>query len=249
MNTNSELSFVFDGSFDGFLMIVYIFYYEKKKPSSIVSEDSFQQSLATEYVFVKTDFEKAQRVYQAIQNISVESAENLYKAFLNNDENKYMEMFFYALLIFQKKKMVDHYIQIECVIAVQKLAKAVASEAHMFKGVCRFSETEDGIYYAQIKPRHNVLPLLAEHFIDRLHTQCFIIHDLERGIAVLYDRKQWIISQVPHTVNLHFSEKEMEYRRMWKNFVEIIAVENRVSKKRQNSVLPKRFRGSMIEFL
>ena len=245
---NENLIFVFDGSFDGFLMIVYHYYYEKQKPIAIVSENMFQQCLDCEYIFIKTDYEKSKRVYKAIQNINIESAENIYIAFLNSNAGKYMSLFSYSLLIFQKKYMVEHYKQIDCVISVQKLASAVATEAHIFTGVCRFSEMEDDIYYCQIRPCHNILPLLAQHFVDRLHTQHFIIHDISRNLAVLYDTKQWILSEVPKEINLNFSEKEQAYRSMWKNFVQTIAVENRVSQKRQNAVLPKRLRKNMLEF-
>ena len=248
MSQDRQYIFVFDGSFDGFLMIIYLYYYEKKKPFSIVEEGFFQQSLESEYVFVETDFEKANRVYQALQDIHLDAAENLYVASLHQDESKYMAMFFYAVLIFEKKQMVDHYMQIDYVITVQKLAKAVAMEAHLFTGFCRFAETKDQVYYAPIKPKNNVLPLLAEHFIDRLHTQRFIIHDLNRGLAVLYNTKQWILSAVPNIVHLQFSEKELEYQALWKQSVQSISVENRISKKRQGTVLPKRFRGYMTEF-
>ena len=49
----------------------------------------------------------------------------------------------------------------------------------------RFSELENGVLFATIHPKDNVLPYLAEHFTDRLPSENFMIYDAtHQSVAV-----------------------------------------------------------------
>ena len=49
------------------------------------------------------------------------------------------------------------------------------------------------IYYAEINPTNNILPLLSNHFSARLKSEYWIIKDVNRNLYSLYDKKSFII--------------------------------------------------------
>jgi len=73
------------------------------------------------------------------------------------------------------------------VLPVWKLARAVGREAHRYKGLVRFRELVDGSWYAAIEPEHRILPLIAHHFTARFADQRWIIHDMRRDTALIFD--------------------------------------------------------------
>lgn len=250
MLTSGFLAAVFDGSYEGFLTIIYQHYYEKLNPDYIVEEDKYQQTLDTEYLFVAGDFVKAERVIKGIRTkVSEASAEYVYRAFLNAEENKYMVLYRYILFGFRVGKDLDRYEQNDDVLKVHKLAKYVNHEAHSFLGFTRFAETEQGIYYAKISPVNHIMPVVAEFFADRFMNHPWIIHDVKRGIAAIYDGKSYIIAETPRQANVVYSDVEESYQAMWKKFHDTIAIKERKNAKLQQQLMPKRIRKHVVEWM
>ena len=79
----------------------------------------------------------------------------------------------------------------DIIILVDKYYKRVAQEAHMFTGFVRFKEIAPLSFYAQIEPVHNILPIILNHFTIRFSDQNFIIHDLKREIAIIYNKRKF----------------------------------------------------------
>ena len=242
-------SVLFDGSFDGFLCIIYAYYYDKIQPLYIQTEDAFQQTLDVEVYYVATDTEKSARVYDGIrQKISEDSANNLYKAFLSGEDNKYMDLFRYVLLGFKKGFALDDCLQEDCVLRVHKLAKHVGREVHLLSGFCRFAETKQGVFYCVIEPKNHVLALLAEHFRDRFMNHAWIIHDKKHGMAAVYNGEDYIIESVPKDINVLYTDEEEKIQSLYTTFFNTIGIKERANYKLQRQHVPLYFRGPMIEF-
>ena len=64
-----------------------------------------------------------------------------------------------------------------CVYRIFELCRATNREACHHLEFLRFSELENGVLFATIHPKDNVLPYLAEHFTDRLPSENFMIYD------------------------------------------------------------------------
>jgi len=241
---------VFDGSFDGFLTVVFRHYDEKICPSALYSEESFQQSLDTDYIYIDTDEEKARRVFSGIKkNISLESAENLYNTFLADQyDDRFTSMYIYTLIGFKIGRAVESYYQSSHVAQVLKLSKKVTGEAHSYLGFLRFAETEQGFYYAAFEPKSYVLPIVAQHFADRLGPLRWIIHDKKRGLAAVWDGEAIETRQVGFDAKVELSSQEEIYRELWLAFFESITVEGRKNAKLQQGNLPKRYRHYVTEF-
>lgn len=249
MHYGRDIAAVFDDSYEGLLSVVYAHYYDKLNPVTVVADKRYQQALDTEYLFIPTEYEKAAKVQNAIRNkISADAEQQLYYTFLADGEERYFDMYRYILLGFKVGADVDRYEQIDYVLRIHKLSKYVGGEAHLLKGFCRFAETEGGVYYAKISPVNNVLPILAEHFIDRLMCQQWLIHDTNRNIAAVYDGHDYLIDDVPTRAYVRLSDDEKDYQGLWSAFFTSIAVTERKNKKLQRNNLPMRFRKNITEF-
>lgn len=135
---------------------------------------------------------------------------------------------------------------------VFQLSRSTFNEAHHLLGFLRFSELENGILFARIHPKNDVLALLADHFTDRLPLENFIIYDQVRKIAAVHKSgSNYMLAEVPNGADDYakrYSDQELEYRRLWLAFFHSIAVEARKNPHLQDQNLPKRFRPDMVEF-
>lgn len=133
-----------------------------------------------------------------------------------------------------------------------QLSRSTGNEAHHLLGFLRFQELENGILFAQIHPKNDVLPFLGEHFSDRLPEENFMIYDATRSLAVLHPKGHGFFITDTTELNLEmlsrFSPEEVEYRRLWCAFFDSIAIEARKNPKLQNQNLPKRFQRDVVEF-
>jgi len=240
---------LFDGSFEGFLCIVYQFYYNKITPILIQREDRAQLTLNDEIYRVDTDSTHATRVFKGIKNkISEEAANRVYYAFLSGEADKYMTIFRYILLGFTVGHMVDSHLKEDCVRAVHKLAGHVGREAHLLNGFCRFAETGNGIMYCEITPKNDVLPMVADHFSQRLMNLKWVIHDKSRNQAAIYDGDSYVIADVPSNIAINYAEGEDEIQELWVTFFKSLSIKARENPKLQRQLLPLYFRKNMTEF-
>jgi len=243
------VTIVFDGSFDGFLCVIYAVYYQKIDPVSIQTNDRVQLALGDEMHQVETDSSHASRVMNGLKaKISEDAASRIYYAFLSGEEDKYMAMLQYIRLGFKVGHMVDSHLREDCVRRVHKLSANVGKETHLLTGFCRFAETVSGVFYCQITPKNDVLALVASHFIERLMGQPWVIHDKSRNKAAVYDGKSYVIADVPKEANVVYAEGEKETQELWVAFFNALAIEARKNYKLQRQLLPLYFRKNMTEF-
>ena len=248
-----EVAMVFDGSFDGFLCVIYDFYYAGIAPISIELSDEYQQTLDGEVHRTATVEAHARRVQQGIrEKISDDALVYLGWAFLceTHADVKFMALFQYILMGFKRGAAVDDHLQHDAVHLTHKMARAVTREAHLLTGFARFARTEPhGVFYCEISPKNNVLPLLVEHFTSRMLGQAWVIHDKKRNEAAVFDGRDYVMVLVPQdTKPPQFSEGEAEIEAMWVEFFHTIAIKERENPKLQRNMLPLHFRKNMVEF-
>lgn len=240
----------FDGSYEGFLCIIHDHYYKKITPSSIQTDLALQQALDADEYHVSTDYKKAYKVLQGIRSkISTQAENYLFHSFLSEDNDMYMDMFNYVKLGFKVGCKVDFYMQKDYVLNVHKMARYVAKEAHLLCGFSRFLETKNKVFYCEVTPINDVLPLLAEYFIDRMKYQAWVIHDTKRNKAAIYDGSKYVIDYVPkNNIYLEFSDKEEYIQDLWRSFFNAVSIKERENKSLQRNLVPLYFRKNMTEF-
>lgn len=134
---------------------------------------------------------------------------------------------------------------------VFQLSRSTYYESHHLLGFLRFAELENGILFSQIHPKNDVLPLLADHFCDRLPQENFIIYDDSHKTAAFHKAGgSYLLAQVPEADRAfmeRFSVKEKEYRALWLEFFHSITIDARKNPQLQSSNIPKRFWQDTVE--
>jgi probable DNA metabolism protein len=240
--------FVTDGSYDGLMTVVHGHYYEKWRPDDIVS-GMFQRRLDAEYFDVSTDAVNAERVMAAISlKISPKTAETCFYAFLSEDVSALYAIYHFLILGFSIGEDVVNFSQNAHVLKTVATARAVFREATRLIELARFTETETGVFYADISPKYNCLPLLAEHFSDRFMNMAWVVHDTSRSRALIYDTNECIITDTPKDARVALSADEQRYRELWKSFFKAVTNGQRKNPKLQRSLLPLYYRKHVTEF-
>lgn len=132
-----------------------------------------------------------------------------------------------------------------CVYRIFELCRATNREACHHLEFLRFSELENGVLFATIHPKDNVLPYLANHFTDRLPADNFMIYDeTHLTVAVHAALKNYILTDA-RDLDLEkikrYSSKEPEYRKLWLTFFDHVAIESRRNPHLQMQNIPKRY--------
>lgn len=232
--------------------------------------------LFVDYRQVETDHDKAAKVADTIRDkMGMEDYEILYQAALSHSLDK-GEVIFGTMVLglaVLKQKNITRNLREPCVMRVFELARAVQTEAHHYRMFVRLKELDDprphyedcisarqmeadweqGIMFCEIEPKHQVLSLLGDHFSDRFPGMNFMIYDrTHRECLVHRARMRWVILQdvtLEEEMVHRYSEKEREYARLWKGFVNSIAIEERKNPRCQMNFMPKKYWKYMTEFM
>lgn len=241
-----DVAYRYDGGLFGFYSCVHASVYGGQLPMEIAPEELAQPTLLpTRYV--PTDEEKARRVQEAIRKkISLRVGELVENVFLSCLLDKEIRLLRFLLLGFREGKqvlqMVDH-MDVEPLYAAEK---HLFRETHHLKGFIRFEE-HGGRLIAAIRPKNFVLPYLADHFIDRLSGETFMIYDRVHGAALIHEPGHSEIVRLEGLELKAISEEEARYQALWRQFYHTIAIESRVNHKLRRGNLPKRFWAEMTE--
>ncbi|MEN6315177.1 MAG: TIGR03915 family putative DNA repair protein [Clostridiaceae bacterium] len=236
------ITYMYDGSFEGLLTAVFEAYSRKAEPAFIIPEQGLQQNLLMEYVPIITDTAKSDRVYTSIwRNISEEALKNVYHTYLSNDPDAGTLIYRYLKLGWKMGSRVDLHLADDTVFKVLDINRRLEFEVHRLMGFVRFRQVEGGIYYAALSPDNNVVELLAPHFAERLSDQNWIIHDVKRELAALYNKKTWIMSEFSVADLPSDTEEEAQYVKLWKEFFNTLAIPSRRNPKLQRQLLPRRY--------
>jgi len=236
------INYLYDGSFEGLLTSIYEAYYRHEHPDHIYSSDYIQVNLLDTNIQITTDAEKATKVYDSIgQKISHQALKNIYYAYLSELNDIEIKILNYVRFGFKKGKEVDLYLSDDRVLAIHTAAKKVTRESHLMVGLLRFKQLENNIYYAQYKPDHNITPLISGHFVDRFSDQNWIIHDVKRKYAAVYDKNSCIFTDISDEMTPLFFNISDDYEKLWKNYFTNICIKERINPKLQKQYMPVRY--------
>lgn len=239
-------NYYYDGSFDGLLTVIYIAYKDRKNNELRIIVKTGQLLLGLDDINVITNFFKARRVEKAIcDKLSQNFLNNIQTCFLSCDKNKDIVIVHTVYKALKQGKEILNSLD-EHAFYVNKLVKQVLNERHRYLGVLRFKEVKDGTMFSTIEPKNNVLPILLSHFINRMKREKFAIYDKKRKIIAYYDTKKVEIFFVK-SLEIEWSDEEIEYSELWKTFHKSISIKERENKKLQQSNLPKYYWKYLIE--
>lgn len=238
---------LYDGSFEGFLSLVYEVYYEKLPISSIVKK--MPESLLFErFHEIFTDEAKARKVLDAIiKHFTKEQQRTIFNIFLCDTRAHEMALLEYLRIGFKNPKALRN-INNPNLFYIQNLEKELLCLVHKMYGFTRFEELEDGTLYAKLETKFNIVPFLGEHFCKRLGNIPFIIHDIKRALAFVKNDELHEIRSIAAFDAPSFSSEEEKFKALWKSFFKAASVESRNNPKLQQSWVPLLYRTYMSEF-
>ena len=138
-------------------------------------------------------------------------------------------------------------LQLDFVFKVHQMRKKALFECHRLKGLVRFVELKNHIYYASIHPDHCIIEPLGHHFMKRLSNQTFILHDKNRNLFFLYAQNQYEIRKEDAISLPSISEAEKQYQKLWQLFFKTIAISERKNRRCQMNFMPKKYWKDLIE--
>ena len=239
-------NYYYDGSFDGLLTVIYVAYNDRESNTLRVSAKTGQLILALDDIHVITDFSKARRVEKSIcEKLSQNFLNNIRTCFLSNDKNKDTVIIHTVYKALKQGEEILNSLD-EHAFYMNKLVKQVLNERHKYLGLLRFKEMKDGTMFSTIEPKNNVLPILISHFKKRMKREKIAIFDKGRKMIVYYDGKKAEIFFV-ESLEIEWSDEEIEYSELWKTFHKSISIKERENKKLQQSNIPKYYWKYLIE--
>lgn len=234
-------NYIYDGSFEGLLTAIFVSYEDKDIPANITDNSKVQMDLINENKYINTDVNKSNRVYNALrEKISSRALRNVYYCYLSELDG--IEIIIYRYIKFGLKvgAKVDRYEFDDTVKDIHEISRKVSGEAHRMLGLLRFSNVYKDIYCSKIEPDHNIIGLMSPHFAERMKDQRWIIHDIKRSIASIYDKRQWIISDFNEEMD-YVSNTEKEFQNMWEQYYNSIGIKERRNDKVKKQYMPVRY--------
>ena len=247
MSDGRAIAYLYDGSFEGLLSVVYESYYKRERPVLIFSHDEPQETLYPVREIV-TDLDQAQKVETSIvQKISRRALELVRHCYYSAEARREEMILDFLRVGYRAGPSVTNLLSHEKVVPVLQTAQLVRSEAIAYRNFARFSDY-NGALAAIIAPIHFVLPLLAPHFCDRFPSEDFLIYDETHNAAFLYQGGKGELLRIEGFALPAPSEREEAYRALWKRFYNAISIEARENHKLRMGHMPKRYWRHMTEF-
>lgn len=240
------MDYLYDHSFDGFLTTCAI-HFQEKRASGIFPETHYQYRLGHVPEAIATDPVRAAAFYHELEErFSPDLAHRCGRAFLSDHPNKENLLLAYLNFGFEAGRGFDALFTHPKVEPVHTIAAAVEWEAARFLGLIRFQEIK-GILYASFEPDNAILGLLADHFLDRLHGEPWIIHDSKRNLAILCNGVKWRMVPFRRDFALTLPREEIAIQALWRGYFTHIAIPERKNPRLQAQYMPKRYWKGLIE--
>jgi len=241
----------YDGTFAGFLTVVFECYDRRLIPSEICKETAFQECLFTDRINIHTDEQKSTRVWNGIRKkLHPRNRDLPFVAFLSEEAGIEMKLYRFMRRVFDSPQRIDTDFADADVLALKKLERQVLRESMRILQFVRFQQTADNVYFSAIEPQFDVLPFAIKHFKDRFADQQWLIYDVKRDYGFYYDLKkveEIVLSEKNFSTDTgklddHIAqEDDVLYQTLWKSYFKHIAIDERKNLKLQRQHMPRRY--------
>lgn len=174
----------YDGSFNGFLCLLYEVQVKNLKPVSIFKKEESQEVLFLDSAYIPTQLKKARLVWNSMRSKNYGALKQLYFAFLSeekNIENKLVE--FYGHFI-RNEVVTNQKIKLETTLYIEQLAAMVEREKWATERRLSLDPCGENSSICAIQPKYNILPLISKFFRTRYKEQEWVIYDSLRGYGL-----------------------------------------------------------------
>ena len=240
--------FLTEKSLTGLCCALFYAFTERVLPDNVCIRGLSARNFTDGYIDIENDGENARRVSKALKKYGGEKCLRYLKiCLLSCDENALKTAFDYAHFTLIIRRDASSFLAEKRVSDFFFCIKKVLYEKHRFTGFIRFKETARGILYAPYSPDNDITELLCPHFVARLSSIPFIIHDVKRNKAGVSDGKGYTIMKTEGQAVLDLSEDEKKWENLWKDYYKAVNIKERRNRKQQNNLMPVRYRRFLSE--
>lgn len=248
-----NVTLVCEETFEGIMTAVYDgwVYMNRGYKVNIYPGTSYTPSFFSEFIQIKTDRQKAEKVAKSIRiKISTEAYIAVFRACMHYDEDRADAVFEFLKTGYQAGAKVMKMLGRPEVIRVMELSRKVSNETHRFKEFVRFKELKGKVLYSRIEPKCDVLMLISNHFKNRFPEEKWIIYDAKRIQAAVHSPKSECILIKEQNMDklTENMQNGQEYEDLWKVFFDTIGIKERYNPKCQRNFIPMWYRNNVTEF-
>lgn len=230
--------FLVDASESCFYTAVFDAYRERE--CIITSERNLQLGFDNQVVEVVADQNKATRVKNRLDEYDPLATDEISLILRSCESIKEQTAFEYIKMIVQQRQPVRTMSHVPAVLEALDIKSRVTGELHKMKGFLRFMENDRGILYAPYSPDNDITDLIAPHFAERFKNQQFVIHDVKRKIAAMYDGVNLVMFNADGA-DVYLSEYEKTFENLWKLYYKSVNIAERPHEKQMKGYMPVRY--------
>ena len=247
--------YIYDGTFTGFLTVVFSIYASKQLPSGILANGEYQTTFFSKTVFVPSDEDRAERVERRIiSKAGFSEFSRILSAFSCGFalETKDMIIFSYIRLLLKEGSSACKMHNLKIVSEFDNLVLKTDFEIHRMEGFLRFRKLNSGILYAEYAPDNDITYYLTPYFAERNSENKFIIRDTARETYGLYNGTEWVVIRgKDDRIDLFsepiFEECELFFQDLWQQYYDTVSIASRRNERQRDHFLPVRYRRYLTE--
>lgn len=227
----------FDGTKNGFLTA---FVRAFQDEDAFLSSKTVQPLIGQGQVCVETDLKVAEKAQNRLLSFDRNCMNDLDILLRSGIDNHEQIAFRYFRLLAKIKLPVGKRLADLDVFRAVECMKKVRFEIHRFHGFIRFMETASGALYAPFSPDNDICDLLAPYFKGRFPHFPFVLHDVKRQKAAIYDGNT-IFTAPLSEAQILLSANELEWQALWKNYYAAVNIPSRERIQQMKGFMPTRY--------
>ncbi len=229
--------YFYDGSRESFLTAFLLAYPDEE---ACLTSSGRQLAIGQQSIFVRADPERAKRAEKRLREIDPDCLDELDLMLRSGDRDKDRTLFEYFRLIAARGEPVRKMLAEDAVSAADECMRRITFEVHRFHGFLRFMESASGALYAPISPDHDICDLLVPHFRTRLPQYPFVIHDVKRKKAAVYDGSHTFLAPL-EKAEVALSADEAEWQKLWRRYYASVNIPSRERLAQMRGYMPVRY--------
>ncbi len=231
------MTYFFDGSKDAFLTAFLLAYRDE---DAFLTAGSRQLALGQQSVFVCADTQKARKCEARLRGFDTACMHDLDMLLRSGEDARGQIAFLYFRLIAARRRAVRGELAEDAVSEAIGCIRRVALEAHRLKGFVRFMECAGGALYAPISPDNDVCDLLLPHFRARLPQLPFVLHDVRRAKAAVWDGAHAFTAPLARA-DVVLSADEEGWQALWRRYYASVNIPSRRRLQQMKGYMPVRY--------
>ncbi len=229
--------YFYDGTKQGFLTTLLLAFSDKQ---AIITSTNAQLAIGQQTVFVRTDEAKAKKVLLRLEQLDQDAPRDLDVLLRSGEKNADMVALNYFKLLAKEGRPVRNMLASDDVLFAVEHMRKVTYEIHRLHGFLRFMESASGALYAPISPDNDICDLLLPHFRARLPKYPFVIHDIRRKKAAIYDGVNTFLAPLEEA-EVVLSADEEGWQSLFRKYYNSVNIPQRERLKQMRGYMPVRY--------